>query len=313
MSMIAQRKLGASGLEVPVITLGGNVFGWTVSESETFRLLDRAVDLGLTFIDAADLCSRWAPGNMGGESETLIGKWLAKSGKRDLVTIATKVGMDMGEGGKGLGAKHIAEGAEASLRRLRTDRIDVYFSHLDDQETPPGETLSAHEKLIREGKVRAAGASNYTGARLREAMETKPIYSVLQPHYNLLERANYEKEIAPVVAEYNLGVVPYYALAAGFLTGKYRSQKDAEGKARGGTVSKYLNERGFRVLAAVEQVAETHASTPARVALAWLILQPGITSPIASATNETQLEDLAGAAYLKLSEESIRKLNEASA
>ncbi|HKD10187.1 MAG TPA: aldo/keto reductase [Bryobacteraceae bacterium] len=313
MSMIAHRKLGSSGLEVPVITLGGNVFGWTVSESDTFGLLDRAVDLGLTFIDTADLYSRWVPGHKGGESETLIGKWLAKSGKRDRVTIATKVGMDMGEAGKGLSAKHIAQSAEASLRRLQTDRIDLYFSHLDDQETPLGETLTAHEKLLREGKVRAVGASNYKGARLREAMKTKAIYTVLQPHYNLVERPDYETDLAPVVADYGLGVVPYFALASGFLSGKYRSAKDAEGKARGGAVGKYLNDRGFAVLAALDAAAKEHSSTPARVALAWLIAQPGITSPIASATNEVQLADLAEAANLKLSKDSIQKLNQASA
>jgi len=313
MPTIPTRPLGHSGLEVPVITLGGNVFGWTVSEADTFLLLDRAVDLGLTFIDTADIYSRWVPGHTGGESETLIGKWFTSSGARDRVILATKVGMDMGEAGKGLSAKHIAAAAEESLRRLRTDRIDLYFSHLDDPETPLEETLQEHAKLIAEGKVRATGASNYNGARLREAMEISkknglPGYTVLQPHYNLMERADYESDLAPVVAEHGLGVVPYFALASGFLTGKYRGPADLAGKARGAMVGKYLNDRGFAVLAALDAIAEDYHATPARVALAWLIAQPGITAPIASATNERQLDDLAEAAKLRLDDAALSRL-----
>lgn len=312
------RKLGGTGLDVPAITLGGNVFGWTVTESDAFRLLDRAVDLGLNFIDTADVYSKWAPGNHGGESETIIGKWFARSGKRSSVVLATKVGMDLGDGKKGLSAKYIAQAAEASLKRLQTDTIDLYFSHQDDKETPLEETLGAYAKLIEQGKVRNIGASNYTGERLRSALELSaktglPAYSVLQPLYNLLERAGYESDLAPVVKDFGLGVAPYFALASGFLSGKYKSAEDAQGKSRGPMVSKYLNERGFGVVAVLDEVAKEHDSTPARVALAWLIAQPGITAPIASATSEAQLEDLAEAEKLELDATSIEKLNAASA
>lgn len=315
--MIPTRKLGKSGLEVSAIDLGGNVFGWTVDESKTYRILDKAFDLGLTFIDTADIYSRWVPGHEGGESETLIGKWLARSGRRNRVTLTTKVGMDMGDGRKGLGAKYIAQAAEDSLRRLRTDRIDLYFSHQDDPETPLEETLAAHAKLIAEGKVRASGASNYKGARLREAMEIArrnklPGYTVLQPHYNMMERGEYEEDLAPVVAEYGLGVVPYFALASGFLTGKYRSPKDLEGKTRGQSAGKYVNEKGLGVLAVLDEVAGQYGATPAQVALAWLGAQPGITAPIASGTSEQQVEELAGAAQLKLDDASLAKLSAVS-
>jgi aryl-alcohol dehydrogenase-like predicted oxidoreductase len=315
--MIPTRKLGRSGLEVPAIDLGGNIFGWTVDEAATFRILDKASDLGLTFIDTADLYSRWVPGHKGGESETLIGKWFARSGKRNRVTLTTKVGMDMGDGKKGLSAKYIAKAAEDSLRRLQTDRIDLYFSHLDDADTPLEETLGAHAKLIAEGKVRTTGASNYKGARLREAMEIArlnnlPGYTALQPHYNMMERAEYEADLAPVVAEYGLGVVPYFALASGFLTGKYRSAKDLEGKTRGQSAGKYLNEKGLAVLAALDEVAGQYEATPGEVALAWLAAQPGITAPIASATSEQQVEELAEAAKLQLDEGSLAKLDAVS-
>jgi aryl-alcohol dehydrogenase-like predicted oxidoreductase len=312
------RKLGNTGLDVPAIDLGGNVFGWTVKEAEAFRLLDRAVDLGLNFIDTADVYSKWVPGNHGGESETILGNWFARSGKRSGVVLATKVGMDPGDGKKGLSAKYIAQAADASLRRLQTDYIDLYFSHQDDKETPLEETLGAYAKLIEQGKVRNIGASNYTGERLRAALELSaknglPAYSVLQPHYNLLERAGYESDLAPVVKEFGLGVVPYFALASGFLSGKYKSAEDAQGKSRGPMVSKYMNERGFRVVAALDEVAKEYDSTPARVALAWLIAQPGITAPIASATTEAQLEDLAEAEKLELDTASLEKLNTVSA
>jgi aryl-alcohol dehydrogenase-like predicted oxidoreductase len=311
--MLTQRKIGKSNLEVPVICLGGNVFGWTVDEPGTFRLLDRAVELGLTFIDTADVYSRWVPGHTGGESEALIGKWLARGNKRDRVVIATKVGMDLG-----LSPKHIFEAADASLQRLQTDYIDIYFSHKDDAETPLEETLAAYAKLIEQGKVRMIGASNYKGERLRVAVETShknnlPAYEILQPQYNLLERAEYESDLAPVVKEFGIGVVPYFALASGFLTGKYHSAEDAKGKARGGAVGKYLNDRGFAVVGALEEVAESLGSKPGRVALAWLIAQPGITAPIASGTSPEQLEDLAEAAKLKLDSAAIDKLNRVSA
>lgn len=312
------RKLGSTGVEVPAIMLGGNVFGWTVNEADSFRLLDAAFDAGLTFIDTADVYSRWIPGHVGGESETVIGKWFAQSGKRDKVFIATKVGMDMGDGKQGLAPKYIAEAVEASLRRLQTDRIDLYQSHKDDEKTPLEDTLPAFDRLIKQGKVRFIGASNYNGTRLREALETSrrnhlARYETLQPHYNLIERENYETDLAPVVAEYGLGVIPYFALAGGFLTGKYRSEADVQGKPRGGMAGKYLNARGYAVLEALDAVAGEYKSTPASVALAWLMAQPGITAPIASATSEKHIKDLAAAAGLKLDRAAIERLSAASA
>lgn len=312
-----KRKL-ADTLEVPVIMLGGNVFGWTVDEAASFRLLDAAFDAGLNFIDTADVYSRWIPGHIGGESETIIGKWFARGGKRGKVIIATKCGMDMGDGKQGLSAKYIVEAVEASLRRLQTDHIDLYQSHKDDDKTPLEESLGAFDKLVTHGKVRFIGASNYSGARLRDAMDTSKrnrltSYVTLQPHYNLVERENYETDLAPVVAQYRLGVIPYFSLAGGFLSGKYRSQADMEGKARGRMVEKYVNSRGFAVLDALDAVAKQHQSTPAAVALAWLIAQPGILAPIASATNENQLADLAAAADLQLDHASLEKLSAASA
>ena len=237
------RRLGKTALEVPVMMLGGNVFGWTANEEDSFRLLDRAFDLGLTSIDTADVYSRWVPGNTGGDSETIIGKWFARSGKRDKVVIATKVGMDMGEGRVGLSPKHIQASVEDSLRRLQTDRIDLYQSHKDDESTPLEETLGAYEKLIQQGKVRYIGASNYTGARLRKALALKPAYVSLQPQYNLVEREGYETDLAPVVAESGIGVIPYYGLASGFLSGKYRRAADIEGKARARGAEQSILER----------------------------------------------------------------------
>jgi aryl-alcohol dehydrogenase-like predicted oxidoreductase len=313
-----KRKLGFAGPEVPAVCLGGNVYGWTLSETETFRQLDAALEAGLNFVDTADVYSRWVPGNKGGESETIIGKWFAKTGKRKDVILATKVGMEMGEGKKGLKAAYIREGVEHSLERLQTDYIDIFQAHKDDSETPLEETLSAFDELVRQGKVRYIGASNYSGARLAEALETSrkhgfASYISLQPHYNLVERQEYEADLAPVVEKYRVGVIPYFSLAAGFLTGKYRSQQDTENTSRGALVQKYLNDWGFAVVAALDEVANAHRSTPARVALAWLLAQPGITAPIASATNEKQLVDLAEAAKLKLDAESIQRLNEVSA
>jgi aryl-alcohol dehydrogenase-like predicted oxidoreductase len=315
---VEKRKLGANGPEVPVICVGGNVYGWTLSESDAFRQFDQALDLGLNFIDTADVYSRWAPGHHGGESETIIGKWFAQSGRRKDVILATKVGMDMGEGRKGLKPSYIRQAVEASLRRLQTDYIDLYQAHADDPDTPLEETLSAFDDLVKAGKVRYIGASNYTGARLAEALETSrrnnlASYVSLQPHYNLVEREKFESDLLPVVQKYQLGVIPYFSLAAGFLSGKYASKQDAEKAARGAMVQKYMNDWGFGVIAALNEVATAKQSTAARVALAWLIAQPGITAPIASATNDKQLSDLAEAAKLKLDRESIEKLNEASA
>jgi aryl-alcohol dehydrogenase-like predicted oxidoreductase len=313
-----KRKLGAGGPEVPVICLGGNVYGWTLTEADAFRQFDEALDLGLNFIDTADVYSRWAPGHTGGESETIIGNWLTKSGRRKDVILATKVGMEMGEGRKGLSPAYIRRGVEDSLKRLQTDHIDLYQAHKDDEETPLAETLGAFDDLVKAGKVRYIGASNYSGERLAEALETSrknglAPYVSLQPHYNLVEREKFETGLLPVVDKYQLGVIPYFSLAAGFLSGKYRSAKDTEKAARGKSVQKYLNDWGFSVVAALDEVAQATGSTPARVALAWLIAQPGITAPIASATSSNQLNDLAAAAELKLGRESIEKLNEASA
>jgi aryl-alcohol dehydrogenase-like predicted oxidoreductase len=277
-----------------------------------------ALDVGLNFVDTADVYSRWVPGNKGGDSETIIGKWFAKTGKRKDVILATKVGMEMGEGKEGLKAAYIHQAVEDSLQRLHTDYIDVYQAHRDDSEPAMQETLGAFDELVKQGKVRYIGASNYSGARLAEALETSRThgfasYVSLQPHYNLVERQVYESDLLPVVEKYHVGVIPYFSLAAGFLTGKYRSQRDTEKAARGSMVQKYLNDWGFGVVAALNEVANAHGSTPACVALAWLLAQPGITAPIASATNEKQLADLAEAAKLKLSAESIQKLGDASA
>jgi aryl-alcohol dehydrogenase-like predicted oxidoreductase len=311
-------KLGKSELQVPVICLGGNVFGWTVSEADSFRLLDAALEAGLNFIDTADVYSRWAPGHQGGESETVIGKWLAKGNKRENVIVATKLGIDMGEGKKGLKAAYIEQAVEASLRRLQTDYIDLYQAHKDDEETPLEETLSAFDKLVRQGKVLHIGASNYSGARLAKALHTSKdnglvSFISLQPHYNLVTREEFETDLLPVVQEHTLGVIPYYSLAAGFLTGKYRTKKDAEGKVRAVTVGKYLNDWGFHVLEVLDEVAREHHSTPARVALAWLMAQPGVTAPIASATSDEHLTDLIEATRLTLDHGSLEKLTTVSA
>ncbi|MGA2250944.1 aldo/keto reductase [Terracidiphilus sp.] len=313
-----KRKLGNNGPEVPPITLGGNVFGWTLSEADTFHQLDRAVDAGLNFVDTADVYSRWAPGHTGGESETILGKWFAKSGRRKDVILATKVGMDLGDDKKGLSPAYIAQAVDASLKRLQTDTIDLYQAHKDDEATPLEETLRAFDKLIEAGKVRYIGASNYTGERLTKALETSQkndlaAYVSLQPHYNLVERLPFESDLLPVVEKYQLGVIPYFSLAAGFLTGKYRKPEDAANAARGGMVKKYLNDRGFAVVNLLAEVADRHKSTPSQVALAWLLAQPGVTAPIASATNDKHLDDLIAAANLKLDQASIRELDEVSA
>jgi aryl-alcohol dehydrogenase-like predicted oxidoreductase len=311
-------KLGKSDLEVPVICFGGNVFGWTVSEADSFRLLDTALEAGLNFIDTADVYSRWIPGHTGGESETILGKWMATGSKRSNVILATKLGLEMGEGKKGLKPAYIEQAVEDSLRRLQTDYIDLYQAHRDDEETPLEETLSAFDKLVTQGKVRHIGASNYSGPRLAEALRVSKDNGLagfvsLQPKYNMVEREDFETNLLPVVQEHGLGVIPYYSLAAGFLTGKYRAKEDTAGKARGGSVSKYLNEFGFGVLDALKEVADQHRSTPGRVALAWLMVQPGVTSPIASTTSDEHLTDLIEATKLTLSHTSLEKLNTASA
>jgi aryl-alcohol dehydrogenase-like predicted oxidoreductase len=311
-------KLGKSDLDVPVMCLGGNVYGWTLEEADAFQQLDKALEAGLNFIDTADVYSRWAPGHQGGESETILGKWLSTGNKRSNVILATKVGMEMGGDNKGLSAKYIEQSVENSLRRLQTDYIDLYQAHKDDPDTPLEETLGAFDKLVRQGKVRHIGASNYNGARLSEALAASKAnglvsYVSLQPHYNLAFREDFENDLLPVVQAHTLGVLPYYSLAAGFLTGKYRSKQDAEGKARGGTVGRYLNDRGWALLDVLDAVAKEHGSTPGRVALAWLMVQPGVTSPIVSATSEKHLTDIIEATRLKLDHGSLEQLNQASA
>lgn len=312
------RELGRSGLQISPLTFGGNVFGWTVDEATSFSLLDAWLDTGFNSIDTADVYSRWAPGHTGGESETIIGKWLKKSGKRDKVVLATKVGMDMGDGKVGLKPAYIRQAVEDSLRRLQTDRIDLYQSHKDDETTPLEETLGAYADLIKAGKVRAIGASNYSAPRLKEALDTSkrlglPRYESLQPLYNLCDRKVFEAELEPLCAAEGVGVINFYALAAGFLTGKYRSAEDASKSARGAnTTAKYLNERGLRILAELDAVADRYETTPAQVALAWQIARPAITSPIASATSIAQLNELASASRLVLDADAITLLDEAS-
>lgn len=312
------RKLGNSGLEVAPLCLGGNVFGWTAGEAASFRVLDAFVDAGFNFIDTADSYSRWVPGHQGGESESILGRWLKRGGNRARVIIATKVASDMGEGRKGLSRAYILRAVEDSLRRLQTDTIDLYQSHWDDPTTPPAETLATYGELVRQGKVRAIGASNFTAARLAESLETSrregyPRYQTLQPHYNLCERAGYEAELEPLCLREGLGVIPYFSLAAGFLTGKYRSEADLGKSPRGEGVKKYLNSRGFRILDALDQVAREHGATPARVALAWLMARPSITAPIASATSVDQLKDIVQAVSLTLTRADIEALDLASA
>ena len=312
------RSLGKLQVPVSPIMLGGNVFGWTIDEAQSFRILDRFVDRGFNFIDTADVYSRWAPGNEGGESETILGKWFQQSGKRDRVVLATKVGMEMGEGKKGLSAKYIREAVEASLRRLQTDHIDLYQTHQDDKDTPLEETVRELDALVHEGKVRMVGASNYDGRRLRAAIEVArnagwESYQTLQPNYNLYTREQYETDLAPVVAEYNVGVVPYFSLAAGFLTGKYKSADDAKGVKREGTVSKYFDERGMRILDTLRTVSNEAGASMASIALAWLLSRPNVLAPIASATKEEHLEDLFAAAELELSAEQQDALSAASA
>jgi aryl-alcohol dehydrogenase-like predicted oxidoreductase len=312
------RSLGRSPLRVSPLCLGGNVFGWTATEAKSFEVLDALTGAGLNFIDTADVYSVWTPGHHGGESETVIGNWLKRSGRRKDVVIATKVGMAMASDRKGLSAAHIARSAEESLQRLQTDYIDLYFSHCDDAGVPMEETLGAHQKLIAEGKVLAIGASNFTAPRLREALETSrrhglPRYEVLQPHYNLYARSDYESALEPLCLEQQIGVVSYFALAAGFLTGKYRTPADAAKSARGkDVVESFLNERGLRILAALDEVGRRHRASPASVALAWQIARPSITAPIASATTVDQLGDLIAATQLSLDAAAIEQLETAS-
>ena len=313
------RPLGRSGLDVSPLAFGGNVFGWTVDEAMSFRLLDAWLDAGFNFVDTADVYSRWAPGHAGGESETIIGKWLRQSGKRNRVVLATKVGKPMGDGKEGLSPAYIREAVDASLKRLKTDHIDLYQSHDDDAVTPLEDTMGAFAELIKAGKVRAIGASNFTAPRLAEALDVSerlglPRYESLQPLYNLYDRAVFEDALEPLCLARGVGVINFYALAAGFLTGKYRSEADVGKSARGATTTKkYLNPRGLRILDALDGVAKAHDATPGQVAIAWQIARPGVTAPIASATSIQQLDELVKAAQLKLDAASIATLDQASA
>lgn len=313
-----KRPIGKSGLKVYPLAFGGNVFGWTVDEALAFKLLDAFTAAGFNLIDTADFYARWVPGNKGGESETIIGKWLKRSGNRKKVIIATKVGSEMAPGEKGLSKSYILRAVEKSLQRLQTDYIDLYQSHFDDPETPIEETLDAYALLIRQGKVRAVGASNYTAERLALALEIGkqpgyPGYKSLQTLYNLYDRADYETNLEPLCRKKGLGVFTYFSLASGFLTGKYRSEDSLKGRARAEMVRKYVNERGFRILNALDQVAKQLNTKPASIALAWLMAHPGITAPIASATSLEQLNDLINATRLHLDHSSMQLLDQASA
>ncbi|MBZ5696558.1 MAG: aldo/keto reductase [Acidobacteriia bacterium] len=311
-----KRRLGNSSLEIGPLVFGGNVFGWTADEPTSFKLLDAFVASGLNMIDTADVYSKWIPGHVGGESETVIGNWLAQRGGRDKVLIATKLGVEIGPGEQGLSKAYMTKAVERSLARLKTDYIDLYQAHRDDTETPMEETLSAFGELIKSGKVRAIGASNFKADRLAEALRISaarglPRYESLQPWYNLYDRFDFEGDLSQLCQRENIGVIPYFSLASGFLTGKYRTEKDAEGTARGYRTKGMLNERGFRILKALDTVSADIGATPAQISLAWLVAR-GVTAPIASATNLKQFEELLGSTTLKLTPDAVRLLNDAS-
>jgi aryl-alcohol dehydrogenase-like predicted oxidoreductase len=312
------RKLGHSNLRVVPLMLGANVFGWTADVPTSFAILDAFTAAGFNFIDTADVYSRWKPGNHGGESETILGQWFARSGKRDKVILATKVGSDLGDGKKGLARKYILRAVEDSLRRLQTDYIDLYQSHLDDPSAPIDETLSAYQQLVKDGKVRLIGASNYKAPRLRESIEIAkrenlPVYQTLQPEYNLYARQDFETNLQPVAKELGLDVIPYYALASGFLTGKYKSKEDSKGANRESRVARYFDDRGMKILKALDEVSRETGAAQATISLAWLLAQPAILAPIASVTSTKQLDALLAAPNLKLSRDALEKLNQASA
>ena len=316
--MMDKRKLGTTGLAVAPLAFGGNVLGWTADEPTSFALLDRFVGAGFNLIDTADSYSRWATGHQGGESETIIGRWIGRRGHHDDVIVATKVGSEMGQGHKVLRKNYILQACEASLRRLKVDCIDLYQSHWDDENTPLEETLAAYDQLMRQGKVKAIGASNLTAPRLEQAIATAgahnlPRYKTLQPHYNLYERVSFEGELQALCLREGIGVITYFSLAAGFLTGKYRSPADFGKSARGEGMKQFMNERGMRILDALDAVGTRFDATPAQVALAWLMARPAVTAPIASATSVAQLDEILGAATLTLDAEATRTLDAASA
>lgn len=311
-----KRRIGQSELQTRPFVLGTNVFGWTADEKESFRILDAYTDAGFNFIDTADVYSNWIDGNKGGESETIIGNWIKKTGRRDDIYIATKVGSAMSDTQKGLKKDYILKEAEASLKRLNTDYIDLYFVHFDDLSTPVEETLEAFAKLIEAGKVGYIGASNMSPERLRESLEASkknnlPAYVCLEPEYNLYDRKGYETNYEPLVEEFGLGVISYYSLASGFLTGKYESKEDLTGKQRGGKIEEYLNDRGQRIITTLKEVAADYKATPAQIALAWLQARPSITAPIASVSKTSQL-DILKSADINLKNDAVEALNKAS-
>lgn len=310
------RRLGKSDLKVAPLVLGGNVFGWTADEATSFKLLDAFVAGGFNMVDTADVYSRWAPAG-GGASETVIGKWLAQGGKRDKIVLATKLGSEMGEGMKGLSAKYMVEAVEASLKRLQTDYIDLYQSHRDDPDTPQEETAEAFDRLVKAGKVRAIGSSNFTPERLKSALEISEAkglarYNSEQPLYNLYSRDGFESGLQQVCIDNDVGVIPYYGLASGFLTGKYRTEADLSKSPRGQGVKRMMDARGMRILAALDEVSAARTASQAQVALAWVMAQPGLTGPIASATSLEQLDELMGSARLTLTAEDLATLDKAS-
>nr|WP_028081743.1 aldo/keto reductase [Solimonas soli] len=313
------RTLGRSALEIAPLAFGGNVFGWTADEKTSFALLDAFVDAGGNLVDTADNYSHWAPGNAGGESETIIGRWLAQGGaRRARIVLASKLGKPMGPGLQGLAPDYVRKAVEASLRRLQTDCIDLYQAHADDAHTPLADTLGAFQRLIEQGKVRAIGASNYSGARFAEALRVArehglPRYETLQPEYSLCERTAYEREYEPLVLKEQVGVIPFFALASGFLTGKYRSAADFAGRPRAMMLERYATPRGWRIVEALRDIAARLRATPTQVALAWQLARPSISAPIASATSVEQLRDLLGAARLALSPDDLAQLDKASA
>ncbi len=311
-----KRKLGKSGLEIAPLVFGGNVFGWTVDEKASFALLDGFLDAGFNCVDTADVYSKWKPGNKGGESEIIIGNWFKARGNRAKVILASKCGLEMAPDKKGLSKAYILRAVEDSLKRLQTDYIDLYQSHRDDNVTPAAETMEAHAQLVKAGKIRVVGASNFSAARMRESLDASakagiPRYETLQPLYSLVERAEFEGDLQKLCVAEGIGVIPYYSLASGFLTGKYRSEADVGNAARGAGVKKYLNPKGFAVLKALDDAAKKHNATQAQVALAWLLAQPAIAAPIASATSPTQLADILKSARLELDKDTLAALTKA--
>lgn len=314
-TLMNKRKLGRSDLQVAPLAFGGNVFGWTADKVTSFKLLDEFVDSGLNLIDTADVYSSWKPGNKGGESESIIGEWIKRSGKREQVVIATKCGMEGTVDQKNLSPAYIKRAVEQSLKRLGIDHIDLYQAHVDDEKVPLQETLAAFDELIRQGKVRVLGASNYSGERLSEALQVSKQwnlarYESLQPEYNLYDRSGFESELAPVCLKEGIGAITYFSLARGFLSGKYRSEADLAQSERGEGVKKYLNERGYRILKALDEISAKHHTTATVVALAWVMARPAVTAAIASATKIEQLQDLIASARLELDSQDMEQLNQ---